>query len=170
MLFIILLVAFVSVSVFSLCPEHVQEKIVDWTKDTCKRALVCGFVVAVFLAMFILLPPAHAEEQEFYQIVAIVSNIEDSDWDEADVLIEVDDLDNLWAYYEVVENIEFDADKEMEDMALRFIVDNSVPAETLREEPLTEGRIVIIQMWTCGTESIYDDEILGVYYTEFITK
>ncbi len=168
MLFIILLVAFVSVSVFSLCSEHVQEKIIAWVKDTCKWALVCGLVVTVFLAMFALLPPAHAEEQEFYQIVAIISGVEESDWSEADVLVEVDDLDNLLEYYECLKNIEFDADKEMEDMALRFVVDNGILSETLREDPLVEGRIVVIQMWTCGTDAIEDDEILGVYYTEFI--
>lgn len=68
MLFIVLLVAFVSISVFSLCSEHVQEKIVACVKDTCKWALVCGLVVTVFLAMFILLPPTHAEEQDFREI------------------------------------------------------------------------------------------------------
>ena len=163
-----IIIVLVSIIVFNAISEEAAEKVKTWLIDTAKWMVACTITVAVFLAMFILLPPSHAEEQEFYQIVAIVSNIEDSDWDEADVLIEVDDLDNLWAYYEVVENIEFDADKEMEDMALRFIVDNGVLAETLREEPLTDGRIVVIQMWTCGTDNIEDDEILGVYYTEFI--
>lgn len=173
MLFIILLVAFVSVSVFSLCSERIQEKIVAWVKDTCKWALVCGLVVATFFAMFILLPPAKAEEAEFYDIVAIVTNIEE---DEqylgnklvTDVVVEVDDLDNLWAYYELTSDVEFDCDKELNNEALRFIVDNNILAETLRDYPLTEGRIVVMRMWTCGTDNIEDDEILGVYYTEFI--
>lgn len=168
MLFVILLISFVSVSVFVLVPEAAQEKVIAWTKDTAKWVLVCALVVAAFLAMFILLPPAHAEEEEFYQIVAIISGVEESDWSEADVLVEVDDLDNLWEYYECLKSIEFDADKEMEDMALRFVVNNGILSETLREDPLVEGRIVVIQMWTCGTDAIEDDEILGVYYTEFI--
>ena len=125
-------------------------------------------VALLTYAGFALQDAARAEDTKFYRIVAIVTSIENSDWDEADVIVKVDDLDNLWDYYEAIENIEFDADKEMEDMALRFIVDYSIQAETLRENALAEGRIVVIDMWTCGTDNIEDDEILGVYYTEFI--
>lgn len=111
---------------------------------------------------------AEEDDNEFYCIVAIVSSIEESDWPEMDIIVEVDDLDNLWAYYEDLDIVDFDVDKDIEDIALRFIVDNSILSETLREDPLVEGRIVVIDMWTCGTEDIEDDEILGVYYTEFI--
>lgn len=174
MLFVILLISFVFVSVFALVPEAAQEKVIVWAKDTAKWALVCALVVAVFLAMFILLPPAHAEEEEFYQIVAVIRTVEEGEEVYfrgellTDTVVEVDDLDNLWEYFENSKNVEFDSDKEQNDMALCFIADNGILAETLREEPLVEGRIVVIQMWTCGTDAIEDDEILGVYYTEFI--
>lgn len=141
----------------------------DRVRKLVAKILFGSLAVALFTyGAFALQNVACAEEEQFYQIVAIITSIEDSDFDDVDVLVEVDDLDNLWTYYEVIEDVEFNSDKEFEDSALRFLIDNSIEAETLREHPLAEGRIVVIQLWTCGTDTVEDDEIINVYYTQFI--
>jgi hypothetical protein len=138
-------------------------------RELVAKVLLGSLVVALLIyGGFALQDAARAEDVEFYDIVAIVTNIEDSDYDDVDVVVTVDDSDNLWDYYELFDDVEFDSDKELNDMAVRFIVDNGILAETLRDYPLTEGRIVVMRMWSCGTPDVEDDEILGVYYTEFI--
>ena len=139
--------------------------------------LILGSLAVALLIYggFALQDAARAEDvdSEFYSIVGIITNFEENecyihDKLVTDYLVEVDDSDNIWAYHELSSEVEFDSDKDMNDAALRFIVDNCILAETLRDFPLTEGRIVFIRMWTCGTEEVEDDEIVGVYYTEFI--
>jgi hypothetical protein len=142
--------------------------------DCVRRIVAKLFIGTVAVAIVVYgccaLQNAARAESEYYDIVAIIKNIEDSDCEDTDVIIEVDNLNDKWAYYEKFEDAEFGADKVYEDMALKFLIDYGVDAETLLEKPVVKGRIVVIRISPLDTDSVEDDEIMWVYYSQFVTR
>lgn len=165
-MFIALIMVLVSVVVVNALPDEVYERFINWLKDTTKWCLICGITVAVFLAMFIFLPPANAEElpEEFYYKVVFIDEVEEV---EDELLIHTDDLDRLWDYWE--QDPVFEIDDYRSSLALWFVTENNLYAEFNREEIICRGRIVVLTMWECFPEDPFDDEVVDVYYSELIT-
>ena len=155
--------------VYNELPERTKEKIRNWIKDTLKWAAISSVVIGVLFAMVIFLPNALGEElpQDFYYRVVFVDEVEGI---ENELLVHTDDLDHLWDYWEDPE-VEFEEfDKELSDIALWFVLENDLYAEFDKEEVLCRGRIIVLTMWEADPEDHLDDEIVGVYYSELITR
>ena len=168
-MFIALIMVLVTIIVYNALPDEVYEKVTNCLKDTAKWCLICGITVAVFLAMFIFLPPANGEElpEEFYYKVVFIDEIEEIDEDE--LLIHTDDLDHLWDYYEQPYELIVEIDDYKSNLALQFALENNLHVELSREELLCRGRIVVLTMWIADPEDPFDEEVVDVYYTEFVT-
>lgn len=144
---------------------------------------LCGIIVAIFFAMIYFSIPAHAEElpDGFYYKVAFIDETEDTELNRFDLedhaiakfLIHTDDLNHIWDYWDIVEEneeefINWAFDKDLSNFALYWARENNLDVELDKEDRITRGRIVVLTMWEC-TDNPYDDEVMDVYYTEFIT-
>lgn len=144
---------------------------------------LCGIIVAIFFAMIYFSIPAHAEElpDGCYYKVAFIDETEDTELDRFDLedhaiakfLIHTDDLNHIWDYWDIVEEneeefINWAFDKDLSNLALYWARENNLDVELDKEDRITRGRIVVLTMWEC-TDNPYDDEVMDVYYTEFIT-
>ena len=143
-LIIITLVVLVSLAVFN---------------KTCRK-IIAGTMA--FIAIIVGGFAAHdaLAEDNFYYKVVFIDEVNNN-------LIHVDDLENIFAYWGGEKNIT--QDEELSTIALHFILDNGLYAEVNTNNVLTHGRIVVLKMFSVIENSIYDDQIVDVFYTQFIT-
>jgi len=117
---------------------------------------------------FALQNAAHAEAEGFYQKAVFVDEAEN--FNKTEYLLHVDDLYHLWDYWENKEETFSDFDWEMEKLALLFIKENSLDAIIDTDTCICRGRIVILTMWECDPDDPFDEEVVDVYYTAFVTE
>jgi hypothetical protein len=131
---------------------------------------LCGIIVAIFFAMIYFSIPAQAEElpDGFYHKVVFIDEIKEEP-EEEEVHLYVDDLDHIWSYWESIEEDFEDLDWDREVLALLFIRENRLEAAIDLDCCIERGRIVVLTMWECDEEDPFDDEVVDVYYTSFIT-
>lgn len=166
--FVSIIVFLVSAVVLNAISEEMREKAINWIKDTAKWMLICTITVAIFLAMFVLLPPAKADTSEFYYKVVFIDEIED--YNNKEYLLHTDDLDHLWDYWEDKKETFSNVNWDLENLAFQFIKENNLDAEIDIKTCLCRGRIVVLTMWECISEDPFDEEVVDVYYTAFITE
>lgn len=112
---------------------------------------------------------ARAEESDgFYRKIVFIDEI--NDFDEEEFLIQGDDADHRWKWYEEKkEKEEIYMDEDLSNLALRWAQENGFFIQINRTKPVVRGRIVVLTMWEC-TEDPFDEEVIDAYYTEFITE
>lgn len=114
---------------------------------------------------------ARAEElpEGFYLKAIFVDDIEKVE-DEEDLLIHADDLDHIWDYWEdPEEDFEDEINWDMELLAMRFIRENQLEAIIDMDCCIKRGRIAILTMWECDPENPWDEEVVDIYYSGFVT-
>ena len=111
---------------------------------------------------------ARAEEllQDFYYRVVFVDKVEEL---EDELVIHTDDLNHLWDYYEDGEEIDFNNSGFLNELAKTFAKENGLWYAKETKNPIIRGRIVVLTMWECDPNDPFDEEIIGVYYSKYIT-
>lgn len=167
-MFITIIVVLLLSLTYYLLPEEIQDKVSAWLKDTAKWAAICGVAVGILFAMIIFLPDALAEElpDGFYYKVVFIDEVEDQG---KELLIHTDDLNHLWGYWEDNKEIDFNNDEKLNDIAKYFIEENMLWSEEETENPVIRGRIVVLIMWECCEDDPFDEEVINVYYTKYVT-
>lgn len=134
---------------------------------------LCGIIVAIFFAMIYFSIPAHAEElpDGFYHKVVFIDDIQEEreEEEEEEVHLYVDDLNHIWTYWESIEEDFKDLDWDKEVLALMFIRENQLEAVIDTDCCIERGRIAVLTMWECNPDDPFDEEIVDVYYTGFLT-
>ena len=143
-----------------------HDVIVKDIKIVAITLLFIGILIAVALS------PAASRAEElpdgFYHKVVFIDEIEE-EHEEEEVHLYVDDLNHIWSYWESIEEDFEDLDWEREALALLFIRENRLEAAIDLDCCVEKGRIVVLTMWECDEENPFDDEVVDVYYTSFIT-
>lgn len=125
------------------------------------------FFVAVVL---VALSPAGSRAEElpegFYYKVVFIDEVEEK---EEEMLIHTDDLNNLWNYWEDGKEIDFNNNKALEELAKYFVEENGLWSEEKVETAIVRGRIVVLTMWECCEDDPFDEEVINVYYSKFVT-
>jgi len=167
-MFVVVVVSLVSAIIYDFLPESVKEKVAAWTKDTVKWAAVFSIAVALVISMFVFLPDALGEElpDGFYYKVVFIDEIEDQG---KELFVHTDDLNNLWDYWEDSKEIDFNNDEALEELAKYFIEENNLWSEEETETAIIRGRIAVLTMWECCEDDPFDEEIVGIYYTKYVT-
>lgn len=159
---------------------------VRWIVKNIKLIACCTLTVGLVLAAIVLIPQlARAEElpEGFYYKVVFIDEVEEVELDRFDIengavakfLLHTDDLDHLWKYWDIVEEdeeefVKYKFDRELSNIALYWIMENDIDIELDKEERITRGRIVVLTMWECDPDDPFDEEVVDVYYTEFVTE
>ena len=130
---------------------------------------LCGIIVAIFFAMIYFSIPAQAEElpDGFYHKVVFLDEIEE--YNETEYLIHADDMNHLWTYWESIEEDFEDLNWDKEVLALMFIRENQLEAVIDTDCCIERGRIAVLTMWECNPDDPFDEEIVDIYYTGFLT-
>ena len=143
-----------------------NEAIINDLKIIALALVFGGILVAVALS------PAGSRAEElpdgFYHRVVFIDEIEE-EREEEEVHLYVDDLNHIWSYWESIEEDFEDLDWDREALALLFIRENRLEAAIDLDCCIERGRIVVLTMWECDEEDPFDDEVVDVYYTSFIT-
>jgi len=159
---------------------------VRWVIKNIKLIACCTLAVGLVLAAIVLVPQlAHAEKlpEDFYYKVVFIDEPEEVELDRYDIehnvvakfLVHTDDLDHLWNYWDTTDEdeedfVDYEFDRELSNIALYWIRENDIDIELDKEERITRGRIVVLTMWECDPDDPFDEEVVDVYYTEFVTE
>lgn len=128
-------------------------------------------VALLIYAGFALQDAARAEElpEGFYLKAIFVDDIEEVE-DEKDLLVHADDLNHIWDYWEdPEEDFEEEINWDMELLAMKFIRENKLEAVINTDCCIERGRIAILTMWECDPEDPWDEEVVDIYYSGFVT-
>jgi len=156
-----------------------------FTENDVKIAIIAAVIIAIVLCVAISPAASRAEElpEGFYYKVVFIDEVEEAELDRFDIedgavakfLLHTDDLDHLWDYWDIVEEdeedfVDYEFDRELSNIALYWIRENDIDIELDKEERITRGRIVVLTMWECDPDDPFDEEVVDVYYTEFVTE
>ena len=111
---------------------------------------------------------ARAEElpDDVYYRVVFIDEVEEL---ENELVVHADDLSHLWDYYEDGEEIDFNNNGFLNELAKTFAKENGLWYTKETNNPIIRGRIVVLTMWECCEDDPFDDEVVGVYYSKYIT-
>lgn len=139
-----------------------------FTKNDVKLAIIAAIFIIIVLCVAISPAASRAEElpHGFYHKVVFIDEAENQ---EKELLIHTDDLNHLWDYWEDGKEIDFNNDEELDGIAKYFIEENMLWSEEETENPVIRGRIVVLTMWECCEDDPFDEEIINVYYTKYVT-
>lgn len=139
-----------------------------FTKNDLKLAIIAAVIIAIVLCVAISPAASRAEElpDGFYYKVVFIDEVEDQG---KELLIHTDDLNHLWDYWEDNKKIDFNNDEKLNDIAKYFIEENTLWSEEETENPVIRGRIVVLIMWECCEDDPFDEEVINVYYTKYVT-
>lgn len=139
-----------------------------FNKEDLKVAIIVA-VLFIITAIVALSPAAsRAEElpEGFYYKVVFIDEVEEQ---EEEMLIHTDDLNNLWNYWEDGKEIDFNNNEALEELAKYFVEENGLWSEEEVETAIVRGRIVVLTMWECCEDDPFDEEVINVYYTKYVT-
>lgn len=139
-----------------------------FTKNDLKLAIIAAVIIAIVLCVAISPAASRAEElpEDFYYKVVFIDEVEEF---EDRLVIHTDDLNHLLDCYEDNEEIDFNNSGFLNELSKTFAKENGLWYEKETKNPIIMGRIVVLTMWECYEEDPFDDEIISVYYSKYIT-